>query len=234
MHDVGQYVRHIRVLRAMSVRPPAAFYFDPISPYAWLAGLQVARLDEAGVQVDFKPVLFAGLLAAHGTKGPAEVPAKRAYTFRDVMRQASAFGVRMTGPPAHPFNPLRALRMCIAVDDPDARRRFGLALMDAAWRQGLDITAADQLLRIAVENDLDGDALSRAADDPAVKERLAAQTSAAVAAGIFGVPTFLIEGEIFWGADRIDALLRRAAGNAIDERQLAAALARPAAATRKV
>jgi 2-hydroxychromene-2-carboxylate isomerase len=218
----------------MSVVAPVAFYFDPISPYAWLAGLQVARLDDAGLQVDFKPVLFAGLLAAHGTKGPAEVPAKRLYTFRDVMREAASLGARMTGPPAHPFNPLRALRMCIAVEDAGGRRRFGLALMEAAWGRGLDLTSPNDLLRIAEESGLDGAALCVRADDPAVKERLATQTNAAVAAGVFGVPTFLCAGEIFWGADRIDAVLRRAAGHTIDEAFLETALTRPAAATRKI
>jgi 2-hydroxychromene-2-carboxylate isomerase len=213
--------------------PLIAFYFDPISPYAWLASLQVGRLDAAGLQLDFKPVLFAGLLAAHGTKGPAEVPAKRSYTFRDVMREAAGLGAPMTGPPSHPFNPLRALRMCIAIDDAAARRRFGVALMDAAWGRGLDLTAPEQLVRIAQESELDGMALSARADDPVIKERLAAQTSAAVSAGIFGVPTFVCAGEIFWGADRIDALLRRAAGKTIDEAKLAAALARPASSTRK-
>ena len=138
----------------MPSTPAVAFYFDPISPYAWLAGLQVGRLDEAGIALDFRPVLFAGLLAAHGTKGPAEIPAKRAYTFRDVMRQAQSLGAQAEGPPAHPFNPLRALRMCIALDDGPARRRFGLALMDAAWGRGLDLAAPEQLVRIADENQL--------------------------------------------------------------------------------
>jgi len=218
----------------MRAEAPVVFYFDPISPYAWLAGLQIPRLDAAGLHLDFRPVLFAGLLAAHGTKGPAEVPAKRTYTFRDVMRQASAFGIRMTGPPAHPFNPLRALRMCVALDEPGARRRFGLALMDAAWRQGMDLTSSEQLTRIADDNGFDGAALVQAADDPTVKERLATQTREAVTAGVFGVPTFRYATEIFWGADRIEALLRRAGGATIDEVLLAEALARPAAATRKL
>jgi 2-hydroxychromene-2-carboxylate isomerase len=217
----------------MSVSPRIAFYFDPISPYSWLAGLQLGRLDAAGLELDFRPVLFAGLLAAHGNKGPAEIPAKRAYTFRDVMRQAAGLDAKMTGPPTHPFNPLRALRMCVAVEDPRARRKFGLALMDAAWGRGLDLSAPEQLVRIATENGLDGAALSLRADDPVVKERLVAQTSAAVEAGIFGVPTFVCDGEVFWGADRLDALLRRAAGQTIDERFLIEALARPASAARK-
>jgi 2-hydroxychromene-2-carboxylate isomerase len=208
------------------------FYFDPISPYAWLAGLQLDRLEAAGLGIDARPVLFAGLLAKHGNLGPAEIPAKRTYIFRDVMREALALGAAVAGPPAHPFNPLRALRMCVAVDDPTARRRFGVALMDAAWREGRDITAPAELADIAERCGLDGARLERQADEPAIKERLTAQTAAAAAAGVFGVPTFVLQGEFFWGADRIDALLRRAAGRGIDETHLRTVLDRPAAATR--
>jgi 2-hydroxychromene-2-carboxylate isomerase len=209
------------------------FYFDPVSPYSWLAGRQLDRLDRAGLQVEMQPVLFAGLLGAHGQKGPAEIPAKRAYTFRDVMREAAGLGIRVVGPPTHPFNPLQALRMCVAVEDAAARRRLGLALMDAAWARGLDLTAGATLVQVAAENGLDGAALLARAQQPAIKEQLAAQTRAAVAAGIFGVPTFIFEGEIFWGADRIEALLRRAAGTTIDEHALARMLERPASAVRK-
>lgn len=209
------------------------FYFDPISPYAWLAGAQVARLDAAGLELDFRPVLFAGLLGVHGNKGPAEIPAKRAYIFRDVMRQAASLGLAVAGPPSHPFNPLRALRMCSALEDPAARRRFGLALMDGAWRRGLDLSVAADLAQLADECGLDGAALMQRADDPVIKQRLATQTSDAAAAGIFGVPTFVCDGELFWGADRIDAVVRRAAGHRIDETELATKLARPASATRK-
>jgi 2-hydroxychromene-2-carboxylate isomerase len=123
--------------------------------------------------------------------------------------------------------------MCVAVDDDAARHRFGLALMEAAWGRGLDLAAPEQLVRIAEETQLDGSALSRRADDPEIKQRLAGQTSAAVATGIFGVPTFVCADEIFWGADRIDAVLRRAAGHTIDEAQLAMTLERPASAARK-
>jgi 2-hydroxychromene-2-carboxylate isomerase len=125
------------------------------------------------------------------------------------------------------------LRMGVAVDDGPARLRFGLALMNAAWGLGRDITDPAALIGIADEVGLDGRALSAQAETQAIKDRLATVTAAAAAEGIFGVPTFVLAGEIFWGADRLDAVLRRAAGTSIDETHLAAVLARPAAATRK-
>jgi 2-hydroxychromene-2-carboxylate isomerase len=105
--------------------------------------------------------------------------------------------------------------------------------MDAAWGMGRDITDPDSLIGIANEVGLDGRALSALAETQAIKDRLAASTAAAAEQGIFGVPTFVLGSEIFWGADRIDAVLRRAAGTSIDEARLTQVLARPAAATRK-
>jgi 2-hydroxychromene-2-carboxylate isomerase len=212
---------------------PIDVYFDPISPYAWLASRQIGRLDAVGARLEFKPVLFAALLDAHGTVGPAEVAAKRAHTMRDVMRAAARLGLPFEGPPTHPFNPLRALRMCIAVDEPTARRRLVLALMDAPWARGLDLADETVLIEIADTCGLDGAALLQRASEPDIKQRLVDATRAAIDAGIFGVPTFVVAGEIFWGADRIDALLWRLQGHRIDEAQLARVLARPASAIRR-
>jgi 2-hydroxychromene-2-carboxylate isomerase len=177
--------------------------------------------------------LFAGLLAAHGSKGPAETPAKRAYTMRDVLRSAARLGIPAAFPPTHPFNPLRALRMCIALDDRDARRRFAVALMDAAWQSGRDLTDDAVLRDVARACALDADALLGRAGDPDVKQRLVDATAAAVAAGIFGVPTWRVDGELFWGEDRIEALAWRLQGHRVDEDVLANILARPASAVRK-
>jgi 2-hydroxychromene-2-carboxylate isomerase len=124
--------------------------------------------------------------------------------------------------------------MCIALEDAGERRRFALALMDGAWAHGLDLTDPAVLARLAGECGLDGPGVSSRADDPAVKSRLVAETEAAIAAGVFGVPTFVFDNEVFWGADRIDVLLWRAAGNRIDEVHLRTMLARPASASRRV
>jgi 2-hydroxychromene-2-carboxylate isomerase len=221
--------------RVLMTAPPTVveFWFDPISPYAWLAARSLARLEGAGLRLRFMPVLFAGLLKAHGNIGPAELPAKRSYTFRDVMREAARRGLPFAGPSGHPFNPLAALRMCTALEDDGARRRLALALMAACWEGGEDISDAAVLARLADDAGFDGKDLLQRAVTPAVKQALAAATDAAIAEGIFGVPTFRLDGELFWGGDRIETLMWRLDGGTIDEEQLARFLARPPLAQRK-
>lgn len=208
------------------------FYFDPVSPYAWLASKALPRIEQIGGEIAFQPVLFAGLLNAHGQKGPAEIEAKRRYIFRDVMREATRAGLPFRGPPGHPFNPLQALRMSLALTEPGARRRFALAVMDACWEQGDDVSDITVLKRIAADCGLDGDALEAQARQAGIKVQLASDTEQAIKDGVFGVPTFKVDGDLFWGADRVYSLLRYMQGARIDEAALAAMLARPPLAER--
>jgi 2-hydroxychromene-2-carboxylate isomerase len=102
------------------------FYFDFISPYAYLASTQLDGIAaRTQVTIERVPVLFAALLDAHGQKGPAEIPAKRRYTWKDVSRKCHAAGVPIAPPPSHPFNPLLGLRVASLpeLDEGDARAR---------------------------------------------------------------------------------------------------------------
>jgi 2-hydroxychromene-2-carboxylate isomerase len=216
----------------MADTPVVTFYFDPISPYAWLASKQLARIEAAGADVLLEPVLFAGMLNAHGQKGPAEIAAKRIYTFRDVMREAARQQLRFRGPPGHPFNPLQALRMCRAIEIQADRRRFALAVFAACWEDGEDVSSMPTLLALAARCDLDGAALAEAASAPKLKQELADATARAIADGVFGVPTFRFNDELFWGADRVNALLACLAGHSIDEANLQRFLALPPLAVR--
>lgn len=208
------------------------FYFDPVSPYAWLAAEQFNQLLEAGGQIVSRPILLAALLSANGTKGPAEIPSKRAYTFRDVMRQAERLGLPFRGPPSHPFNPLVALRAVHAVKDESQRLRLTRHLLAAIWREGVDVSDPGALREILADGGFDADDLLAAAATEEIKLQLRDATQAAINVGVFGVPTFRIRGELFWGADRVDTVIWALHGGTIDNVFCENVLARPASAKR--
>jgi 2-hydroxychromene-2-carboxylate isomerase len=190
----------------MAPQLPLDFYFDFISPYAFIAWTQINAIAERnGRTVTAIPVLFAALLDAHGTKGPAEVPAKRTYTFRDAYRKAHRAGLPpLRLPPSHPFNPLLALRVASLPLASVERRRLIDALYAATWSLGTGIETAEAVAAAAQAAGLDGDALVRAAQEPEAKQRLREATEEAVARGVFGVPTVVVDGELFWGTDGLE------------------------------
>jgi 2-hydroxychromene-2-carboxylate isomerase len=197
------------------VEPPAAvpFYFDFISPYAYLGWVQVHSLVEPyGRAVTPVPLLFAGLLDAHGNVGPAEIPAKRAYIFKDTLRHALALEIAFRPPPSHPFNPLLALRVAsLPLPDGD-RRRVIDTLFRATWGGGAGVTDAQEVEKQLNDLGLDGAAMIEAAAAPEIKALVRSNTEAAVARGVFGVPTLLIDGELFWGIDSFAHAKRRLDG----------------------
>jgi 2-hydroxychromene-2-carboxylate isomerase len=189
-------------MRYGSVMRTLRFYFDFISPYAYLAWTQVHAL---GVEVEPHPILFAALLEANGTRGPAEVPARRRYLIRDVARIAHRFGVPMVAPPAHPFNPLLALRVTALDMEVEQRRALVDALYRAVWATGEGVTSPEVVQRIASEVGLSVDAVERA-QHTEIKARIRADTEDAVARGMFGVPTMLVDDQMFWGCDSLPHL----------------------------
>jgi 2-hydroxychromene-2-carboxylate isomerase len=173
----------------------AEWYFDFVSPFSYLQCEQLPAL-ETQLRIHYRPVLFAGLLKAHGHKGPAEIPAKRRFTYRFLVWQARKLGVPFKFPAVHPFNPLPLLRLAIAADcDPDAVRR----IFRFVWRDGrlgdLPIEWAELMSELHLP-----DAQERI-DSPEVKAALRRNTDEAIAKGVFGVPTIAIGDELFWGAD---------------------------------
>ena len=210
------------------------FYFDFVSPYAWLAAHQIEEVRACtGATFRFVPVLFAGLLNHHSNVGPAEIPAKRRYIFHDAQRWAMSLGLEFKAPPAHPFNPLKPLRVTSAVDNDAVREALAVKLLDAAWSEGKDITLDAVAHSVAEGMGLDGKALLQKAHSEDVKQELRLQTERAIAAGVFGVPSFLVDGEIFWGTDRIHFLKAYLQGKLVtDKAAVEEILARPRAADR--
>lgn len=178
------------------------FYFDYISHNAYIAWTQVHTLAARYERVvEPVPVLFAGLLNAHGQKGPAEIPAKAFWMAKDLLRKSARLGVPLRPPASHPFNPLLSLRASLAPRDADDQRRLIDALFRAAWVDRQDISAPAVVAAAASAAGLDAQSIVTATQSEAIKQRLRAETDAAIAAGVFGVPTMIVEGELFWGFD---------------------------------
>jgi len=178
----------------------AQWYYDPISPYAYL---QVERLHEFSgtIELEFRPVLFAGLLDHWGQLGPAEIPAKRLFTYRHVAWLARRQGTPMRMPAAHPFNPIPLLRMgCVVGDDLDAVRR----LFRFVWSEGGDPGDPDQLLSLAQALGIAG---AEAWNAPEIKTRLRRNGEKAIVSGVFGVPTLVCDAGAFWGQDSIEMVI---------------------------
>ena len=178
-----------------------SWVFDVVSPFAYLGFPRLAQLPDH-VQLELVPVLFAGLLEHFGQLGPAEIPAKRRFTYRFVLWRARRSGVPMRLPPAHPFNPLAALRLIIVAG---CDRRAAGTVLDAVFRDGRDVSDPAVIADLAQQLGVSDPQVALA--DPAVKQRLRDNTSWAAARGVFGVPTLLIGEELFWGDDAFDMAL---------------------------
>jgi 2-hydroxychromene-2-carboxylate isomerase len=172
------------------------WYFDFISPYAYFGLHTLGRLG-AGVEIRHQPILFAALLNHWGRKGPAEMPSKRIWTYRACVWWAKQNNIAFRVPAAHPFNPLPYLRLSIAAgNSPEAIS----AIFSALWTTGVD--PADPRAIASLAGSLSVPLARLAAAD--VKNSLREATELAVRKGVFGVPTLLIDEQLFWGNDAVD------------------------------
>jgi 2-hydroxychromene-2-carboxylate isomerase len=201
------------------------WYFDFVSPYSYISSY---RLKEIPADIVYKPVLFAGLLNHWGQKGPAEIPAKRKWTYRWSAWWAGTLGIPFRYPAAHPFNPLQHLRLALACGcKPEAVRR----IFESVWTTGE--SASDPGRFAALCRDLG--VTEAQLGDQSVKDALRRNTEEAVALGVFGVPTFVADGEVFWGADAVDFLRAFLADPAVVRNpEMMRVDALPMAASRKV
>ncbi|MDH5824618.1 DsbA family protein [Luteimonas sp. RD2P54] len=172
------------------------WYFDFISPYSYLQWRRLRDgLEEYGIEP--VPILFAAILGELGIRGPAEIPGKREFAYRHVLWRARRAHVPLRFPPAHPFNPLAALRLAIAAG---TTRAAIDAVFDWIWAQGNPGDGVEALTPVLERLELTPAALAA----PEVKTALRANTDAAIAAGVFGVPTLALGENLFWGDDAHD------------------------------
>lgn len=179
------------------------FYLDFISPYAYLAFEELPRaLMGMSYTVTYKPVFLGALLRSNSILGPAEIPNKRAWVYRHVQFLARQQGTALQLPAAHPFNPLGLLRLALATDAKGLPNRYVCeTLFRHVWQGGADAADAQRLAAITAEL-----APARSPSDDAVKAELTQHGAQAIALGVFGVPSFEVDGKVFWGLDALPML----------------------------
>jgi 2-hydroxychromene-2-carboxylate isomerase len=178
-------------------------YLDFISPYAWLAFDALPRaLEGISHRVVHKPVVFGAMLKHHGQLGPAEIPAKRDWTYRQAQWQARAQATPLQLPASHPFNSLGLLRLATACDAAGEPNRHACEkIFRHVWCTGLEAADAERLAALTAELAPASDVLSAE-----VKQRLKDNSDEALALNLFGVPSFVVDGQVFWGNDALPML----------------------------
>jgi len=190
------------------------FYFDFISPYAYLAFEHLPEaLKGLSYSVSYRPVLFAAMLKHHGQLGPAEIAPKRDWTYRQVLWHAHSKGIALEMPASHPFNPLPLLRLASASgtrEDPASPNRYVCeTIFRHVWQGGAD--AADPQRLAALTAQL---APQQTLSEDEAKAQLKKNTDEAIALDVFGVPAMEVDGKIFWGFDALPMLREYLLGNA--------------------
>lgn len=185
---------------------PIEFYFDFSSPYAYLASERIDALGEKyGRKVLWRPMLLGVVIQKTGLPLLLDVPIKGDYSKRDILRSARYYGVPFNFPAKFPLSAVTPSRAYYWLHGQDCAkaRDFARAVFRAYWVDGRDISDMAVVLDIAAGMGIDRDALAAGMVTPEIKERLKVETETALAKGMCGAPYFVVDGEPFWGADRL-------------------------------
>ena len=181
------------------------FYFDFISPYAYFAWRKLPALAEKyNREIEAHPIVFGKLLEKWGQLGPAEIPPKRSWLNQYCLRYAALNGFEYNPPKIHPFNPLAALRMSLKEVSGNDQLRVIDAIFEGGWSHGADLGELSTLISLLSRQSIDGETLSKKVSESDIKELLIDETSFAIEKGVFGVPTIIIDDNLFWGNDQMD------------------------------
>ncbi|GGC70748.1 isomerase [Undibacterium terreum] len=183
----------------------ADWYFDFNSPYAYL---QLEQFDclPSNLEIHLRPIVFGALLGHWEHKGPAEIPEKRKHTYRYSQFRAEQLGIPFRMPPAHPFNPMPMLRLAIAMNSEKALIQ---KIFRYIWQAGNSMTTAEDWQNLCAHLDIKN--ADELISQEEVKLQLRANTDRAIAQGVFGIPTFVVDGQLFWGEDATAMLLHHLA-----------------------
>jgi 2-hydroxychromene-2-carboxylate isomerase len=193
----------------MSQAAPIEFFFEFSSPYGYIASELIDGVAQrTGREVAWKPFLLGPVFKATGSAPLVDIPMKGDYSRRDFVRSARFHGVPFTMPAAFPIGTVAALRAFYWVDDRDhaQAKKLAQALYRTFFAEGRDISTPETVVELAKTVGVDAAALQAALNDPAVKDRARREVDAAITRGVFGSPFFIVDGEPFWGNDRLPML----------------------------
>ena len=188
------------------------FYFDFSSSYSYIAVHKLLELAARhDLEVNWKPIALGAIFKNLNHAPPGSDSVKGQYVWRDVQRSAEQNNLPYHWPEPFPFNSMAAARIYwyLSGKDPQKAVAWMSAVFDASFGHGKDCSNPETLAGIAAELELDGAELLAATKDDAVKQKLQQVTGEAMEKGVFGAPTFFFDGEIYWGADRIDQMERQ-------------------------
>ena len=190
---------------------PIDFYFDFSSPYVYLASRRIDALAAAhGRKVIWRPILLGVAFKATGGAPLPSIPIKGVYAMRDFLRSARFHGIPYKQPATFPVSTISAVRTFYWLQDRDAAKAVELAkaLYNAYFTEDVDISKQEVVAQIAGKLGVKAEDLAAALNDQAVKDRTKKEVDAAVAHGVFGSPYIIVDGEPFWGMDRLDQVER--------------------------
>lgn len=187
------------------------FFYDYLSPFSYLADTQLPEIARrTGAEIAYRPILMGAIMKSVGNAGPLSIPSKAAYNIAEFQRWAKRYGVPAQFSPYFPFNTIRIVRGAIAAQLVGRFAEFHSAAFRAIWEQAQDLSKEEALQRLLNEAQIDPALI----EGDEIKNRLRANVDEAVERGAFGAPTFFVNGEMFWGNDRLDfveeALMRMA------------------------
>ena len=187
--------------------PKVEYFFDYVSPFAYLADTQVpALIARTGAEIVYRPFFLGGVMQASKNSPPITVPNKGRYMFTDIQRWAKRYGVPANPNPHFPVNTLNTMRAAVAAVDEPKFADFHKAMFRGVWVDGQNLADEAVLKGVIDAAGLDGAALLARSKDQAVKDTLRKNSEEAVERGAFGAPTFFVGDEMFWGNDRLDFL----------------------------
>jgi len=186
---------------------PIDFYFDFSSPYGYFASTKIDELAaKHGRDVTWRPILLGAMFKITGGQPLPTIPLKGSYAAHDLARTARLYKVPFRMPSKFPISGTAPSRAYYWVGDRDLQlaRKMAQALFHAYFAEDRDISNPEVTGNVAAKLGVDKGELTQALNDPAVKERLKAEVDAAIERGVFGSPYIVVDGEPFWGSDRLD------------------------------